>query len=265
MPTITCHWMLVFVIQQQLTDTLALKVLVSQSCSTLGDPVDSSPPGSSAHGISRQVYWSGLPFSSRTYLPNPGIKPRSPALQVDYLPSEPPGKPLLSRLSLTKPQSTFTTLSATSPLHISYSPCKVVHTLGPQPILLSHVHVFIWFKSYYQHQSVSTCQNPIHPFMCHLTCCLPWQLFPNTNFMDVNHPRFTQAWLFPHPQSYSPVLHPSQTDLSNTSSCFYDHKVQTITATTTDQQALTGNHYVYALDRLDPLRLWPPQQSLRAG
>ena len=45
-------------------------------------------------GFSRQEYWSGLPFPSPGDLPNPGIKPRSPALQTDALPSEPPGKPL---------------------------------------------------------------------------------------------------------------------------------------------------------------------------
>ena len=41
--------------------------------------------------FSRQEYWSG--FSSTGDLPNPGIEPRSPTLQVDSLPSEPPGKP----------------------------------------------------------------------------------------------------------------------------------------------------------------------------
>ena len=43
-------------------------------------------------GFSRQEYWSGLPFLSPGDLPNPGIKPRSPILQADSLPSEPPGK-----------------------------------------------------------------------------------------------------------------------------------------------------------------------------
>ena len=42
-------------------------------------------------GFSRQEYWSGLPFLSPGDLPNPGIKPRSPTLQADVLPSEPPG------------------------------------------------------------------------------------------------------------------------------------------------------------------------------
>ena len=41
--------------------------------------------------FARQEYWSGLPFPSPGDLPNPGVKPRSPALQADALPSEPPG------------------------------------------------------------------------------------------------------------------------------------------------------------------------------
>ena len=44
-------------------------------------------------GFSRQEYQSGFPFPSPGDLPNPGIEPRSPALQADSLPSEPPGKP----------------------------------------------------------------------------------------------------------------------------------------------------------------------------
>ena len=43
--------------------------------------------------LSRQQYWSGLPCPSLGDLPNPGIEPRSPTLQADSLPSEPPGKP----------------------------------------------------------------------------------------------------------------------------------------------------------------------------
>ena len=43
-------------------------------------------------GFSKQEYWSGLPFPSPGDLPDPGIEPRSPSLQADALPSEPPGK-----------------------------------------------------------------------------------------------------------------------------------------------------------------------------
>ena len=45
-------------------------------------------------GFSRQEYWSGLPFPSPGDLPDPGIKPRPPALQADALTSEPPRKPV---------------------------------------------------------------------------------------------------------------------------------------------------------------------------
>ena len=60
---------------------------------------DSAAPWAVAHQAplptesSRPEYWSGQPFPSPGNLPNPGIKPRSPTLQVDSSPSEPPGKP----------------------------------------------------------------------------------------------------------------------------------------------------------------------------
>ena len=44
--------------------------------------------------FSRQEYWSGLPFPSPGDLPNPGIKPRSPALQAESLLSELQGSPM---------------------------------------------------------------------------------------------------------------------------------------------------------------------------
>ena len=43
-------------------------------------------------GFSRQEYWSGLPFPSPGDLPDPGIEPGFPALWIDSLPTEPPGK-----------------------------------------------------------------------------------------------------------------------------------------------------------------------------
>ena len=65
-------------------------MLITQLCLTLCDPLDCTPPGSSVRGIlPRQEYRSVLPFSSAGNLPDPGIKPRSPVLQTDYLPGEP--------------------------------------------------------------------------------------------------------------------------------------------------------------------------------
>ena len=49
--------------------------------------------------FSGQEYWSGLPFPSPGDLPNPGIEPMSPALQVDSLLSEPPRKPSANKVS----------------------------------------------------------------------------------------------------------------------------------------------------------------------
>ena len=45
--------------------------------------------GPPSMGFSKQEYWSGLPFPSPGDLSNPGIEPRSPALQTDALLSEP--------------------------------------------------------------------------------------------------------------------------------------------------------------------------------
>ena len=58
---------------------------------TLWTVAHQAPP---SMGFSRQEYWSGLPFPSPGDLPDPGIKPRSPALQADASTSELPGKPI---------------------------------------------------------------------------------------------------------------------------------------------------------------------------
>ena len=44
-------------------------------------------------GFSRPEYWSGYPFPSPGDLPNPGIESRSPAMQLDSLPTEPQRNP----------------------------------------------------------------------------------------------------------------------------------------------------------------------------
>ena len=71
----------------------AVLCLVAQSCPTLCDPMECSHKAPLSMGFSRQEYWSGLPCPSPADLPNPGIKPRSPTLEAESLPSEPPGKP----------------------------------------------------------------------------------------------------------------------------------------------------------------------------
>ena len=67
-----------------------MKVL-SVSCSVVSNSVTPWTVARQAPlsmGFSRQEYWSGLPFLSPGDLPDPGTKPRSPAFQADFLPSE---------------------------------------------------------------------------------------------------------------------------------------------------------------------------------
>ena len=67
-------------------------VLVVQSCLTLFNPMDCSPPGASVHGIlqARKLEWVAISFYRD--LLDPRLEPLSPALQADSLPPEPPGK-----------------------------------------------------------------------------------------------------------------------------------------------------------------------------
>ena len=69
-----------------------MKVLIAQSCPSLCDPMDCSPSGSSVRGIlqTRILEWVAIPPPGS--LPDPAIKPKSPALQADSLLSEPPVK-----------------------------------------------------------------------------------------------------------------------------------------------------------------------------
>ena len=55
--------------------------LVAKSCPTLATPWTVACQAPLSMGFSRQEYWSRLPFPSPGDLPNPGTKPRSPALE----------------------------------------------------------------------------------------------------------------------------------------------------------------------------------------
>ena len=72
---------------------LQVKLLVTQLCLTPWDPMDSSLPGSSVHGIfqARILEWVAVFFSRGSS--RPGIEPWSPPLQADSLLFEPPEKP----------------------------------------------------------------------------------------------------------------------------------------------------------------------------
>ena len=81
-----------------------------QSCPTLCDPIDCSPPGSSVYGILQAgiLEWVAMP-SFRGSSP-PRVEPRSPTLQVDSLPAELPGKPILGITLCNMPPKPLTLL-----------------------------------------------------------------------------------------------------------------------------------------------------------
>ena len=65
------------------------KVEIAQLCSTLCNPMDCvAHQAPLSMEFSRQECWSGLPFPSPEDLPDPGIEPKSSALQADSLLSE---------------------------------------------------------------------------------------------------------------------------------------------------------------------------------
>ena len=91
-----CHWALPSMkgLLILLPGVLVVKasMLIAQLCPTLCNPMGYSLPGSSVCGMcqAKILEWVAIPFSGD--LPNPEIKHRSPALQVDSLLYEPPGK-----------------------------------------------------------------------------------------------------------------------------------------------------------------------------
>ena len=83
----SCIWTTTFFIHSSIGGHLS-EVKVAQLCPILCDPMDYT-----IYGIlhARTLEWVVFPFHRD--LPNPGIVPRSPALQADSLPAEPQGKP----------------------------------------------------------------------------------------------------------------------------------------------------------------------------
>ena len=82
--------------------------LVTKECLTLVTLWTISCQVPLSMGFPKQKYWSGLPFLSAGDLPDPSIKPEFPALQMGscisgrFFPTEPPGKPWIFLLLITK-------------------------------------------------------------------------------------------------------------------------------------------------------------------
>ena len=83
-----CRQILYLLSHQRSLRALCMHAKSFQSCPTLCNLTNCSCRTPLSMGFSRQECWSGLPFPSPGNLPNPGIKPSSPALQADSLPTE---------------------------------------------------------------------------------------------------------------------------------------------------------------------------------
>ena len=108
--------------------TLSMKVKVAQSCLTLWDPLDCI-----VHGILQVRVMEWQPFPSPEDLPNPGIKPRSPALWTNSLPAELQGNPKNTRVSsLSLLQQIFLTQELNRGfLHCTWILCQLSYRGSP--------------------------------------------------------------------------------------------------------------------------------------
>ena len=128
-----------------------INVLTCFSCVWLCDTMDSSPPGSSVHGILQAEYWSGLPCPLPGDLPNPGIEPTS-----------------LMSLALTC--RFFITSATWEAPNLIHPPQNIIH------ILLSTCPSFcvLWFGEWY-HSKLGSHPNTLFPSYCPLTSQLHCQ------------------------------------------------------------------------------------------
>ena len=139
-----------------------MTVTVVHLCLTLG------PHGLESTEFCRTEHWSGQPFPSPGYLPNPGIKPRSPALQVDSLPADPQGKPRNTEVgSLSLLQRIFPTQESNQGLlhgrrflyHLSYQGCPRISCNRHHFILTTNLIHFQILKHTSYSSVVSTAQT----------------------------------------------------------------------------------------------------------
>ena len=131
---------------------------VAQSCLTLSDPMDCSPPGNSVHGVfqARVLEWGAIAFSRESSGPRDQIWVSH--MWADSLLSEPPGKDLITderehwclyglnqhtmvSLNLTRRKGPFSLLSSASNGLISLTPLKSVFPMGLKGWVLGSIHL----------------------------------------------------------------------------------------------------------------------------
>ena len=120
--------------------------LVTQSCPTLYNPMECSPPGSSIHGTLQARIHSGLPFPTLGDPPRPGIEPTSPALAGEFF--------------TTVPSVQF----SRSVMSNSLRPRELQHTRLPRPSSFSRICSLM---------SIELVMPPSHLILCHSLLLLP--------------------------------------------------------------------------------------------
>ena len=120
--------------------------------------------------LSRPEYWSGKPFPSPANLPNLGIKLGSPALRVDSLPAERPGKPKNPGVgSLSLLQRIFLTQESNGALlHCRWILHQLSHQGSPQIGITEYNDKSLLCLVDFTEEVVSelSLENTVHPFFC---------------------------------------------------------------------------------------------------
>ena len=124
-----------------------------QLFATLWTVAHQAPP---SMGFSRQEYWSALPFPSPRDLLDPGIEPRSPALQADALTSKPPGKTSIPKKGNAKECSDYHTIVFIS--HASKVMLKILQARLQQYANCELADIQAGFRKGNQR---SNCQHPL--------------------------------------------------------------------------------------------------------
>ena len=180
------------------------EVKVAQSCPTLCNPMDYT-----VHGILQAptLEWVVFPFSRGS------SPPRSPALQADSLPAEPPGKPIC----IHQPINTFPMMGAKNTNHPT-----PIHTHTPY-LYISPQMPTLWWGLRTPHHSTSPCiyttciHQPIHtfPMMGANNTNHPTPIHTHTPYLYISPQMPSRGWgpRTPNPPRPSPHL-PSALDLN---------------------------------------------------
>ena len=152
-------------------------------------------------GFSRQEYWSGVSCSPPGGLPDPGIEPGSPTLQVDSLLSEPPGKPMNTGVGW---HAFFQGIFRIQGLNPGLPHCRqILYPLSHQgsPSGYTDLYVILWRRATHTHLlSVSSLVLRMAPHSSTLAWKIPWMEEPgrlqSMGLRRVGHDRVTSLSLF---------------------------------------------------------------------